>query len=164
MGETMQVIPYTRENAILYARRWALSRNPAYYAFDAIGGDCTNFISQCIYAGAGVMNDTPIVGWYYRSVNDRAPAWTSVEYLFEFLVNNHSIGPFGHSATILEMIPGDVIQLGTENGLFYHSLLVTERYPEILVAAHSSDSMNRPLSSYDYANVRYIHIDGVRIS
>ena len=35
---------------IAYARKWAFSRNPAYYDFDDIGGDCTNFISQCLQA------------------------------------------------------------------------------------------------------------------
>ena len=49
---------YDRNNAVEYAKRWALSRNPRYYDFHGIGGDCTNFASQCIYAGAGVMNYT----------------------------------------------------------------------------------------------------------
>ena len=35
-----------------YARKWAFSRNPAYYDFENIGGDCTNFVSQCLYADA----------------------------------------------------------------------------------------------------------------
>ena len=29
------------------------SRNPAYLDFHGLGGDCTNFVSQCLYAGAG---------------------------------------------------------------------------------------------------------------
>lgn len=28
-------------------------RSPAYYDFSRIGGDCTNFASQGLYAGAG---------------------------------------------------------------------------------------------------------------
>ena len=31
------------------------------------------------------MNYTPNFGWYYVSAEDRAPAWSSVEYFFEFL-------------------------------------------------------------------------------
>lgn len=49
-----------------YARKWALSRNPAYYDFEAIGGDCTNFVLQCLYAGGAVMHFTRDTGWYYR--------------------------------------------------------------------------------------------------
>ena len=36
------------EKELDYAQKWALSRNPAYYNFDDIGGDCTNFVSQCL--------------------------------------------------------------------------------------------------------------------
>ena len=71
--------PYDRAAAVNYAHQWAHGRNPAYYNFDGIGGDCTSFASQCLYAGAGVMNFTPTYGWYYRSLQDRAPAWTGVD-------------------------------------------------------------------------------------
>ena len=57
----MQKIPYDRNAAVAYAKEWALGRNPAYYNFDGIGGDCTNFASQSIFAGAKVMNYTPVM-------------------------------------------------------------------------------------------------------
>ena len=63
---------YDRAAAVAYARRWALGRNPDYYSFSGIGGDCTSFVSQCIYAGAGVMNFTPVFGWYYISASGEA--------------------------------------------------------------------------------------------
>ena len=47
---------YDEAAAVAYARRWALLRNPAYLDFHGLGGDCTNFVSQCLYSGAGVMN------------------------------------------------------------------------------------------------------------
>ena len=50
----MRQLPYDRQKAVAYARRWALGRNPAYFDFQDLGGDCTNFASQCLYAGAGV--------------------------------------------------------------------------------------------------------------
>ena len=37
-------VKYDRQKAIQYAEKWAFSRNPKYYNFDAVGGDCTNFI------------------------------------------------------------------------------------------------------------------------
>ena len=70
---------YERRRALEYARRWAYGRNPLFYNFTGIGGDCTNFISQCLLAGCCVMNCTPTFGWYYRSSSDRAPAWTGVQ-------------------------------------------------------------------------------------
>lgn len=158
----MREIPYNRSAAALYARKWALSRNPAYYDFEKIGGDCTNFASQCIYAGAGVMNYTRDLGWYYRSITDRAAAWTGVEYLYNFLIGNKSIGPFGHLVTESEAQIGDIVQLGAHSGRFYHSPVITAVHPTILVAAHSYDALDIPLSSYTYEAARFIHIDGVR--
>ena len=65
---------YDRGKAVAYAHKWAFGRNPAYYDFEEIGGDCTNFASQCLRAGGGVMNFTPTFGWYYVNAARRAPA------------------------------------------------------------------------------------------
>jgi len=157
----MRELPYDRDAAIAYARRWALSRNPAYYNFDNVGGDCTNFASQCIYAGSHTMNYTPVMGWYYRSSYDRTASWSGVEYLYNFLINNHSIGPRAHEVSQNEARPGDIVQLGTASGDFYHSPVITAITPEILVAAHTFDALDRPLSSYVYDKARFIHIDGI---
>lgn len=158
----MREIPYDRGAAVDYARRWALSRNPAFYDFSDIGGDCTNFVSQCIYAGAGVMNYTKDTGWYYISSSDRSPSWTGVEYLYDFLINNNSVGPYAIEVPQYEADIGDVIQLGRADGDFYHSLLIVSTYPMILVASHSYDALDRPLYSYNYYAARFLHIEGVR--
>lgn len=158
----MREKPYDRNAAVAYARKWALGRNPAYYDFEKLGGDCTNFTSQCIYAGAGTMNFTSTFGWYYRSSYDRTPSWTGVEYLYNFLVNNQSVGPYARIVSQSEVVPGDIVQLGTWSGDFYHSPIITATSPTILVAAHTYDALDRPLSSYVYDIARFLHIDGVR--
>lgn len=161
--EALQTIPYNREAAVAYAERWALSRNPEYYDYENIGGDCTNFASQCLYAGSGVMNWTPVMGWYYINVNRHTASWTGVEYLYQFLVTNGGAGPFARLAAREEVQPGDLIQLGRSDGTFYHSPVVLgARNGEIYVAAHTYDALWRPLSSYDYQRIRYLHIQGVR--
>ena len=157
----MRLVAYNRKAALNYARIWALKRNPLYYDFDGIGGDCTNFVSQCIYAGAGIMNSSKENGWYYRNLNQRSPSWTGVEFLLDFLVGNRSVGPFGHVVSIQDTVAGDVIQLMNGND-FYHSLLVVENQPMILVAAHSDDAWERPLTEYTFEDAIGIHIDGVR--
>ena len=159
----MKEIAYDRNAAVFYARKWALSRNNAYYDFEKIGGDCTNFASQSIYAGAKVMNFAKVTGWYYRTSNDRTASWTGVEYLYRFLVNNRSVGPFGHIVSEKEVQVGDIVQLGKNNGSFYHSPVITAVSPTILVAAHSYDALDRPLETYIYDIARFIHIDGVRV-
>ena len=137
--------------------------NPQFYNFNAIGGDCTNFASQCIYAGAGVMNYTPTFGWYYISVNNRTPSWTGVEYLYNFLVNNEDAGPFAEEVSLEKLEVGDIVQLGTATNDFYHSPVVVRiANGQIYVAAHTYDAFNKPLSSYNFAKARGIHILGVR--
>lgn len=163
--------PYEREAAVEYARRFAFSRNPLFYNFSGVGGDCTNFVSQCVLAGSCVMNFTPVFGWYYRSLEDRAPAFTGVEEFWNFMTGapefaaaNGGIGPFGRAATPAQMLPGDVVQLGREGGDYYHTLLVTGRMgEELLLTAHTNDVYDRPLSSYNAPLVRYLHIEGVRL-
>lgn len=159
----MRILEYNRELALSYARTWAFKRNPAFYDFSAIGGDCTNFASQCIYAGAKVMNYTPTFGWFYKSVNDRTPSWTGVEYLYNFLVNNEGVGPFAKEVPLSELEVGDIVQLGRATGDFYHSpVVVGFSRGQILVAAHSYDAFNKPLNSYVFEQARGIHILGVR--
>lgn len=159
----MKTLAYDRNAAVQYARKWAYGRNPAYYDFSRIGGDCTNFASQCIFAGAGVMNFTPVFGWYYVSANDRTASWTGVEYLYRFLTENEGVGPFAKEVPLSELEIGDVVQLGRDTGDFYHTPVVVgfER-GQILVAAHSYDAYNKPLNSYSFARVRGLHILGVR--
>lgn len=159
-------MPYDRIRAVEYAHRWAFSRNPAFSDFSLLGGDCTNFASQCIYAGAGVMNYTPVLGWYYINLNNRAPAWTGVNELYRFLVNNKSTGPQGKVVDLSDIDNGDVIQIRfARKDVFAHCPVVVDRgygTPEtILVAAHSFDSDNRPLSTYNYEQLRPIHIFNV---
>ncbi len=150
------------ENAVRYAGKWAYGRNPAYYDFDGLGGDCTNFISQCIHAAGAVMNYTRDVGWYYVSLNNRAAAWTGVEYFYRFMVNNRGAGPFGREVPLGEARVGDVIQLGSGGG-FYHSLLVVDlREGQPCVAAHTNDTFNRPLYSYMFDSARVLRIDRAR--
>ena len=118
--------PYNRERAVEYARRWALSRNPLFENFSGIGGDCTNFASQCVLAGCCQMNYTPTFGWYYVSSSDRAPSWTGVEFFYDFMTTNQEEGPFATEVRRRQVRPGDLIQLADESGDFYHTLVVSQ--------------------------------------
>ena len=64
-----------------------------------------------------------------------------------------------------DLLPGDLIQLRFKESGFQHSPIVVAvgrpAVPEnILVAAHSYDADNRPLSTYEYRDIRYLHILG----
>lgn len=158
---------YDRRRAVSYALKWAYSRNPRFYDFEDIGGDCTNFVSQCLYAGSGVMNFSSENGWYFIDTNNRSPSWTGVEFLREFLLTNEGPGVYGEQRELNQLQPGDVIQLRNSDGRLYHTMIVSYIFypgnPEnIFICAHSYDARNRRLSTYDYAGAEGIHILGAR--
>ena len=159
-------MPYDRDAAVAYAEKWAYGRNPAFYDFSDLGGDCTNFASQCLYAGSKIMNYTPVYGWYYINLQRRSPSWTGVNELYRFLVNNQGPGPRAIVTGLNRIEKGDIIQLRLRSAdKFDHSPVVTDAgdgTPDtIIVAAHSIDSRCRPLSSYRYLELRPLHIIGV---
>lgn len=156
----MRKILYNRQAALNYAKEWAFSRNPKYYDFSNLGGDCTNFISQCVFAGINVMNFTPVLGWYYVSSYNRTASWTSAEYFYKFIVNNQSSGPQAVVTDIDNIMEGDIIQLSFQNDIFSHSLFVVSVDPEITIATHTNDAFDRPLRTYIYDKIRFLHITG----
>ena len=157
---------YDRTAAVMYAHQWAYGRNPAYYDYEKLGGDCTNFASQCIFAGSGIMNFTPTFGWYYIDANQKAPAWTGVMYLWNILTRKgFSVGPVGEPCRLEDLRPGDIVQLSFKGTDFQHSPVVVSvgavpTLENTLVAAHSYDADNRPLSTYEFRDIRYLHITG----
>ncbi|MBQ2242183.1 MAG: amidase domain-containing protein [Clostridia bacterium] len=155
---------YDRIAAVMYARKWALSRNPLFADYAGIGGDCTSFASQCVLAGSCAMNFTPTFGWYYITPELRTASWTGVEFFYDFMINNRSVGPIALPAPISSAEPGDVIQLARE-GDWYHTLVVTRvEGDEILVAAHTIDALDKPLTEYQYDEARLIHFIAVKYS
>lgn len=157
---------YNREAAAAYAKKWAYRRNPEFFDFSDLGGDCTNFASQCLFAGAGIMNYTLVYGWFYISADNRTPSWTGVDELYRFLINNKGPGPQGIVVPLFRIRLGDIIQLQFGEGIrFDHSPVVVDpgngTPASILVAAHSYDSDCRQLSTYNYTAVRPIHIYNV---
>ncbi|MCX7745625.1 MAG: amidase domain-containing protein [Clostridia bacterium] len=168
MGKTPIILPYNREKAIEYAHKWAFGRNPAYLNFDKFGGDCTNFASQVIFAGSGIMNYTSIFGWYYVNSYDRSPSWTGVNYLHEFLMNNKGQGPFAQRVDFKDVMPGDIVQLSFEGGSrFNHTPVIVKvdspvTLDKIFISAHTYDRDNYPLTNYNWKDIRFLHIEGIR--
>ena len=117
------------------------------------------------------MNFTDTFGWYFRSSTDRAPAWTGVEAFFDFFTGSGDfapvtarVGPFGYVTERQYVSEGDVVQLKNADGDFYHTLIITGiDGEEILVSAHSNDALDRPLSEYNYASLRVLHIEGAML-
>lgn len=156
------MLNYNREKAVEYARKYALNYNPQYFHFDGLGGDCTNFISQCLLAGGGKMNYDKYYGWFYINQNHRAPSWSSVKYLERFLLGDNYPGFVAEIVPIEKLKVGDIIQLRQNPNDFNHTVIITKiTTEEIYVCAHSNDALDKPLSLYNYFETKGIHIVGI---
>ncbi len=144
---------FIREKAVEYALKWAYSRNTKFYDFTYLGGDCTNFISQCMLYGGFEMNYN-LNGWFYNSLASRAPAWTGVNEFWNFAINNNSQkGVKIVECELKEVEIGDIIQLN--NGIkYYHNLIVTDVNGDIKITAHDNNVKNLPLRYYNYKSLR----------
>jgi hypothetical protein len=163
---------YDREAAVAYAKRWALGRNREYKDYEDWGGDCTNFISQCLRAGKIPFDhsgNSPIKQWYWYSDKERTPTWTAAEPFYKYITGNNKEGTQNYGIYAVEvdynqLEIGDIVQL-TYEGRAYHNMIISEVILEgdylidYLVCQHTYDLLNYPLSLKE-GNKRYIKILG----
>lgn len=158
---------YNRQKVLEYAQKWAYNRNPKYYNFDNVGGDCTSFVSQCIYAGSEVMNYAKQNGWYYINGNNKSPSWSGVEFLYNFLTTNKLAGPYGKEVGQNKIEIGDIAQLSFDGNKFAHTLVIVKIEDKvdlnrIFISSHTFDSFNKRISEYNFEKIRFVHIEKVR--
>jgi len=111
---------YNRSKAVEYADRYWKNYNPAYINFSKLGGDCTNYVSQCMRAG-GAPDDYsgPIEQqwWYNLKTHRYTPSWTGVNQLYRYLIYNPQGGPKGIPIDDPNKIDlGDIIQYNFLDG------------------------------------------------
>lgn len=153
---------YERSKAVEYAERWWNDYNPQFKEFDL---DCTNFVSQCMWAGNAPMkySSDRNKGWWYRfNPVNWSFSW-SVAHALRWYLPNSRFGPRAKeifSADQLE--PGDVICYDFNgDGRWQHTTFVVMKDAAgmPLVNAHTSNSRHRYWSYKDsYAwteNIQY---------
>lgn len=134
-----------------YARKHYNNPNPNYYDFTNIGGDCSNFTSQVIRAGGAPFDNVGNEKWYFYSLNNRTPSWTSVEQLYRYLINNTGFGLEAVTSDIFNMEIGDVIQIDTNyDGIFNHSVIVVENDVD---RVKENFDLNNPEELEDYKEI-----------
>lgn len=171
--------PYDRDAAVAYAMDWVspqdVKRNPDWYVYDGYGGNCNNFISQCIIAGGIPMDITGDDQWkwyddevdYWEAPVGRSPAWAGVAEFHQYAENN--VGPGMAADVNLNRFvgePGDIIQFGAE-GEWRHSVIITEVLlddagtpVDYLINSNTADRINYPVSAYAYYDYRMIKVLG----
>ena len=88
---------YSARNAQTYADKWWSGHNPNYKSNENNGGDCANFVSQCLYAG-GLSKMTGSFGsskgWHHLKRLGKfqiSNAWGNASYLFSWLWDNNFV-------------------------------------------------------------------------
>lgn len=123
-------IPYRRDLAAAYADRWWNEPNPSFELFEV---NCTNYISQCLFAGNAPINYTGRreSGWWYRGRSGGREwwsySWAVSNALTQYLSVPRTSGlraEIVYDAAELEI--GDIITYDWNgNNRFQHSAIVT---------------------------------------
>lgn len=142
---------YNRQAAVDYANTWWDRHNPQFPAFQ---DDCTNFISQCLYAGGAPMRGMPnrSQGWWMIGLPERWSYSWSVAHSLRWYLETATKGLMAtRVSSISELQLGDVIFYDfTGDGRIDHSTIVTRIEEGIpYVNAHTMNSKNR---HYAYEN------------
>lgn len=161
---------YDRAQAVAYAEKYWNTYNPAYIPFE---NDCTNFISQCLYAGRIPMiyANSRSQGWWYRggAKPNWSFSWAVANSLYLLLRSGKApmyAVQMGHPS---QLQPGDVICYDFDgDGKWQHNTIVVAKDSQgmPLVNAHTSNSRMRYWEYRDSTaytpNIRYayFHIRG----
>lgn len=164
-------IPYRRAEAVAYAERWWNEPNPAYHNFEV---NCTNYVSQCIFAGRAPMNYTGRreSGWWYQGMSNGREmwsfSWAVADSLQRYLGHPRSSGLRAEALGSPDGLQlGDVICYDWDgSGRFGHNTIVTAFAPDgsPLVNANTVASRHRYWDyrdSYAYTSrtrYRFFHI------
>lgn len=73
VGRVQAATTYNATMAVSYAIAWCGSRNPDYYDYTNTGGDCVNFVSQCLAAGGAESRGSRLSRWL-RLYHQLSPA------------------------------------------------------------------------------------------
>lgn len=143
-----------------YARKHALTLNyPRWGNYESMGGDCTNFTSQCLYAAGVPFDNSGGYTWYWYSDSNRAPAWTHAGFFKNYALNNNTsstsnYGLYARASDWNSVYLCDIVQL---NSPPTHSMVISgvvESWgykTDYLICQHSDNVAGRlldyPLSS-----------------
>lgn len=165
-ASTFSTGTYDYEAAVEYANTYALSYNNKYGDWTDYGGDCANFVSQCLYAGGKQIIGLPsgqdavndYTNWFcYSTTTDTSmvsATWRGANAFMTFWKNratNYKQFSGVCSSSYIYGFKGDAISLLNSNGRAYHTLMIVgyeNNNSDFIVAAHTYDTNTSRLSSY----------------
>ena len=157
---------YSAKRAIEYANTWCEKRNKNYYKYGR-NGDCTNFVSQCLYEGGLMMDnkwhsfcasrrpskdradydnwdlDFKRIPFRYYRVSD---AWSLAKELYNYLSKYYSVKKYKSKSALKKAIKNKKIRNGdvaffndSENGIHHSVLIGKVTSNNCFYYAHSKD-------------------------
>lgn len=159
---------YNYSDAVAYAKRYYSSYNTAYPDWSSYGGDCANFISQCLYAGGKNMKGTPGTSeeadnwsnWFSKGTScntEKVSSTWRVANAFKSYWQKNASGYSTFSSVGSSSygygFKGDAISLLNSNGSAYHTLIIVDYDSEncdFIVATHTYNTKTAHLSDYSY--------------
>lgn len=165
---------YDRDKALSYANEYVTKRNSEFTAYDNSGGNCQNFVSQCVNAGGIPMDYKGAEQWKHYSSNldnsnsqkGRTASWISTNAFYTYATNNTGFGLVSEvDLNLFYGEIGDVVHVGY-NG-YSHAVVVVNQVKnssgevvDLLINCNTVTLENYPLLGYVYPNKRLIKIIG----
>lgn len=156
---------YDRAAAVAYANRWVPQRNTAWADYTNYGGNCQNFVSQCLLEGGIPMDTTgtAVWKWYGETPNNlpqqtgRSASWSAVDDFLNYAEENTGYGLVAVvDAPYASGEVGDVITMGFDEE-WRHTVIITGivtddegNVVDYLIHSNTADQANFPLRAYAY--------------
>lgn len=157
---------YDRDAAVAYARQYALSFNSQYANYANSGGDCMNFVSQCLHAGGMPIKQQGFLWYGARSVS--SASWKVVDDFLAYI--RKSFGSprltFECYTTPENLKRGDIVftvAKGTAGDISRnpsHIVILSEDFAtqgQMIVCGHTEPQLNA-VKKRDDERCTYIHI------
>lgn len=159
--------PYDREAAVAYSSQWVGKRNEEWDDFSGSGGNCQNFVSQCLYAGGIPMDFQGDEQWMWRNDGTYSASWVGVDPFYYYADANQGEG-LAASADVsyYEGEEGDLIRMGSPedwNHVVIISYVVRDEQGntiDYLINSNTSDVKNFPVGAYPNPCQRLMKIYG----
>jgi hypothetical protein len=141
-----------------YAEKYWKNYNTAYRRYNNAGGDCTNYLSQSLYAGGWkkVTSSAEDYGTWYSGTSSDSDTWIGVNEWSWFTQTAKRTTPLAYA---YQMDVGDVLQMDfNKDGSKDHSMMTTYRSGGVpYLTYHDADTYRRSLSSLiaSYPNSAY---------
>jgi hypothetical protein len=145
---------FNRTAAAGYALKYVTKYNPEWPSFTGKGGDCTNFVSQALFAGGWTMRTDGVNGtllWFCGNADHpslRSHSWANAGEFTKYL----STTDRARKCRMIDLALGDVVQL-RDYSIIHHTLIVTGvlpnsmKQPVVFVTYHTNDVAQKPLTA-----------------